>query len=108
MTDQALLNFASGNSQFNDRARLSVNFEDAENILDGARFYLNQRYDLIPQNDSISKNRIQVGHILNYEDKFYRYEQASPATTLFGNSFVTSNLVDRTDLEEFNNRVFVE
>ena len=108
LTDQALLNFASGNSQFNDRARLSVNFEDAENILDGARFYLNQRYDLIPQNDSTSKNRIQVGHILNYEDKFYRYEQASPATTLFGNSFVTSNLVDRTDLEEFNNRVFVE
>jgi len=108
LTDQALLNFASGNSQFNDRARLSVNFEDAENILDGARFYLNQRYDLIPQNDSISKNRIQVGHILNYEDKFYRYEQASPATALFGNSFVTSNLVDRTDLEELNNRVFVE
>ncbi|WP_337892099.1 putative porin, partial [Leeuwenhoekiella blandensis] len=31
LTDQALLNFASGNSQFNDRARLSVNFEDAEN-----------------------------------------------------------------------------
>ena len=108
LTDQALVNFAGGDSQFNDRARLSVNFEDAESILDGARFYINQRYDLIKQNDSVNKNRIQIGHILNYEDKFFEYSQTSPATDLFGESFVTSNLVDRTDYEELNNRVFVE
>jgi len=107
LTDQALVNFASDDSQFSDRARLSVNFEDAESILDGQRFYINQRYDLIPQNDSINNNRIQVGHILNYEDKFYEYRQTSPATGLFGESFVTSNLVDRTDLNDFNNRFFV-
>ena len=108
LTDQALANFASNDTQFNDRARLSVNFEDAESVLDGQRFYINQRYDLIPQNDSINNNRIQVGHILNYEDKFYEYRQTSPATDLFGESFVTSSLVDRTDLNDFNNRIFVE
>ena len=105
LTDQALVNFASGDSQFNDRARLSVNFQDAESILDGQRIYVNHQYDLFKQ-DSLSKNRLEVGHILNYTNKFYRYNQNTPATALFGNSFVTSNLSDKVDLIDFNNQAF--
>ena len=106
LTPQALVNFRSNDSQFDDRAVLSVNFQNAESILDGSRFYLNHKYDLIRQ-DSLSKNRIEIGHVLNYETKFYRYDQTNPATNLFGNSFVTQNISDKTDLSSFNNKAFV-
>nr|WP_262908965.1 putative porin [Leeuwenhoekiella parthenopeia] len=106
LTEQGLINFRSDDSQFDDRAVLSVNFENAESILDGSRFYLNHKYDLIRQ-DTLSKNRIELGHISNYETKFYKYDQTSPATSLFGNSFVTQNISDKTDLKTFDNTAYV-
>ena len=106
LTDQALSNFIGNDSQFDDRSILSVNFEDAESILDGQRIYINQKYDLIKQIDSISNNRIEIGHILNYDDKYYEYRQDSPST-LFGDSFVTSDIQDKVDGTDLNNKLWL-
>ncbi|MFI8377195.1 putative porin [Leeuwenhoekiella sp. NPDC079379] len=107
LTNQALINFAGNDSQFQDRSRLSVNFENAESILDGQRIYINHKYDLIQQNDSVSNNRIEVGHIFNYDDKYYEYRQTAPSS-LFGNSFVTTNLRDKVDVTDLNNELWVK
>ena len=106
LTDQALSNFIGNDSQFDDRSILSVNFEDAESILDGQRIYINQKYDLIKQIDSISNNRIEIGHILNYDDKYYEYRQDSPSA-LFGDSFVTSDIQDKVDGTDLNNKLWL-
>lgn len=101
----ALENFRSNNEEFDDRSRLNVNFQNANNILDGQRFYIDHTYDLIKQTDSAS-NRIQVGHQLVFKDKFYTYTQTTPSNVL-GESFVTGQINDRTDLEDLNNTLYV-
>ena len=106
LQEQAITNFVTEDPEFDDRSRLGVNFENAESVLDGQRFYINQFYDLIDQRDTLSVNRIKLGHVLIFKDKFFEYRQDSPSP-LFGQSFVTNNLKDRVDLEDFNNKVYV-
>ncbi len=45
-------------------------------------------------------------YIKPFKDKFFEYRQDRPSP-LFGESFVTNNLKDRVDLEDFNNKVYV-
>ena len=107
LTESAIESFTSEDPEFDDRSRLAVNYENAESILDGQRFYIDHFYDLLSQKDSLVKNRIQVGHVLTYKDKFFEFRQTQP-TTLYGESFVTTNIKDRVDFEELNNRLFVK
>jgi len=104
LQDIAIEQFTSGDDQFNDRSRLLVNFEDAENILDGTRVYVNHHYKLLGKKDSISDYSLKIGHVFNSEDKFYEYRQTT-ASNLFGEAFQQSNFRDRTDNEETYNEL---
>ncbi|MGB3773701.1 MAG: putative porin, partial [Leeuwenhoekiella sp.] len=106
LTDQALINFQSNDGQFDDRSTLEVNFENAQNIMIGKRFFIDHSYEVLAPQDSIEGNSLKVGHRLNFTDKFYRYDQDAPSA-LFGPSFQTSDLRDRVDLEDFNNDLSV-
>ena len=128
LTDTALENFKGNDSQFNDRSRLAVNFEDAESVLDGQRIFLDQTYELLPQRDSVGvkndsinndslsnknnskynsiRNSLKVGHVLTFRSKFFEYRQDSPAP-IFGTSFQAAGLNDHVDLLDFNNKFFV-
>lgn len=104
LTDQALTNFQSNDGQFDDRSTLAVNFENAENIVEGKRFFIDHFYELLPQKDSVASNSLRLGHRMDFSNKFYRYDQGAPSA-LFGESFQTSDLRDRVDLEDFNNQL---
>lgn len=104
LQDLALEQFASNDSQFNDRSRLLVQFQDAENILDGTRVYLNHHYNLIQKKDSVSSYSLRLGHIFNSENKFYEYRQ-NAANAIFGDAFDDGNFRDRTDHEETYNEL---
>ncbi|MBE16409.1 MAG: hypothetical protein CL867_09165, partial [Cytophagaceae bacterium] len=106
LQDQALEQFRSGDDQFDDRSRLLVQFQDAENILDGTRVYVNHYYNLIQQKDSISDYSLSVGHVFNSENKFYEYRQ-SAASSFFGDAFDSGSFRDRTDHEETYNELNV-
>lgn len=106
LQDQALEQFRSGDDQFDDRSRLLVQFQDAENILDGTRVYVNHYYNLIQQKDSISDYSLSLGHIFNSENKFYEYRQ-SAASSFFGDAFDSGSFRDRTDHEETYNELNV-
>lgn len=99
--------FRSGSNEFRDRARLEVNQEDAENILKGKRFYLDHNYVLFQNKDSIAEHSLSIGNSLQYEEKFYRYTQASPKPELFGEAFTQGAFQDRVDLEEFKAAAWV-
>ncbi len=102
--DDNLAFFESGEDEFKDRGVLEVNFEDAENVLKGKRFYLNHSYDIIDKSDSISKNNLNVKHIMSLRDKSFTFDQIS-ANAFFGDAFQSRSLRDRVTLEELYNQV---
>ena len=115
LKDESVVNFETGAQEFLERPILDVNIENAENILLGKRFYLDQNYNIfnkvvekyLPQtlNDSTSKSRLSVRHLMSFEDKYYQYNQSSANTTIFGDAFKTSNLFDKATLEIFYNEL---
>ncbi|AEH01517.1 putative porin [Lacinutrix sp. 5H-3-7-4] len=105
LTDESVAFFMSGDDEFKNRGVLEVNFENAENILEGKRFYLNQSYDLISKKDSTANNTLSVAHVMNLEDKFYMYDQSIEEDEFFGDAYRTTNLKDKVTLEEFSNQL---
>ncbi|MGB2683965.1 MAG: putative porin, partial [Olleya sp.] len=105
LKDDNLAFFESGDPDFDDRGVLEVNFENAENLLLGKRFYLNHSYDFIRPKDSLSSNSLQLAHVMTLEDKIYTFDQSAANTDYFGEAFRTSSLKDRTELEQFTNQL---
>ncbi len=97
--------FTGDEGNFDDRARIDVNFENAESKLEGLRFYGDHQYELISQRDSLSYNVLSIGNQISYEDKFYEYRQAEPFAG-FGESYEAANLSKETTLEDFNAQAF--
>ena len=96
--------FESGNPEFKDRAVLSVNFEDAENLLKGKRFHLDHLYHIIKPKDSLWNNKLYIEHTMSFEDKYYEYNQTRE-NEYFGDAFQSTNLRDRVTLENFYNQL---
>lgn len=101
--DEDIDNFVSGNEEFIDRAVFDPQFENAENILRGKRFYLDHEYQITEPKDSLS-NALKIGQTIYFEDKYYQFDQ-SRQSDFFGESFLTT-IVDRTTLESFHNRIY--
>ncbi|AUC83612.1 putative porin [Lacinutrix sp. Bg11-31] len=104
LTDESVTFFESGEKDFDDRAVLEVNFEDAESTLRGKRFYINHKYNVISKSDSLTSNNLNVTHIMSLKDKNYLFEQ-DIQNDIFGSSFKTENLRDQFSLEELSNQL---
>jgi glutaredoxin-related protein len=105
--DSNVTYFETGNPEFLDRSILEVNFDganDAENILLGKRFHLKHNYDIVNKKDSLSNNKLSIGHIMTFKDKSYQFDQAR-SSTFFGEAFKSSGLRDKVSLEDFYNQL---
>tara|TARA_R110002073_G_scaffold139232_3_gene289461 strand:+ start:14937 stop:16913 length:1977 start_codon:yes stop_codon:yes gene_type:complete len=91
LTTTSITNFETKDPNFTDRARLETNFNDAETLIRGNRYYLEQAYKLWQRKDSLNnvKTHLKVGSILNYERKHHNYKQDAE-NSLFGDAFFTS------------------
>ena len=89
-----------------DRRVIEVSFEDASSTLEGKRFYLDHYYQVIRANDSSTRG-IQVGHIMGLSDLKYKYNQQTP-NSLFGDSYVSSNVGTTVALEDFTNQLYLQ
>ena len=98
-------NFENGVEEFLDRSILEVNFENAENILKGKRFHLEHNYSIIRKKDSLSKNKLSIGHIISLKDKSFQYDQSNTNTSYFGEAFTSSKFRDRVTLENLYNQL---
>ncbi|NRD21601.1 putative porin [Winogradskyella litoriviva] len=96
-----LEDFTSGNVEFIDRSVFDPNFENAENILKGKRFYFEHSYNLIKKNDSINNDNLIIFNKVLFEDKYFQYTQTSAASDFFGDYF-SSSINDKVTLEYFN------
>lgn len=107
LTEQSLAQYLSGDEEYEDRSRLDVLMEDAENILLGKRFYLNHFYQIVKPGDSLASNALSAGHVFDFSDKKYRYQQAA-AHDFFGPSYESIDLHDEVELERMYNELFVD
>ncbi len=96
-----LNNFTSGNEEFLDRSVFDPAFENAENILEGKRFYFEHSYAVLQDKDSLSNNNINIFNKISFEDKYYQYSQTAADASYFGDAFATS-INDKVKLEHFN------
>ncbi|WP_298556763.1 putative porin [uncultured Algibacter sp.] len=118
LQDVSVANFESGDPDFLDRSILEVNFENAESVMIGRRFHLDHGYNVfnkvvekrLPRtlNDSTSKSRLDVRHVMTFESKYYQYTQASASTDFFGDAFKTRDLDDKVTLGNFYNELQVD
>ena len=100
LTATSIALFEANDPEFEDRGRLDVNFEDAENKLEGLRFFGIQEYELIRKRDSLEYNVLTIGNSISYEDRFYEYRQTEPFEGL-GESYLTGSLKKTTKFEDF-------
>ncbi|WP_310991284.1 putative porin [Aequorivita marina] len=107
LSENSLELFINDDPEFSDRGRLDVNFEDAENKLEGLRFYGDHYYELLSTRDSTGYSVLTLGNVLSYEDKFFRYNQSSPFEP-YGPSYESSNLATKTKLEDFNVKAYAD
>ena len=107
LTPISIINFETNDSNFTDRGRLETNFNDAENILRGNRYYLEQDYKIWQRKDSLNntKSYLKVGNITNYERKHYNFKQTQ-ANAIFGTSFNTI-VSDQVNNTTFNNQAYL-
>ncbi|WP_340077890.1 putative porin [Leptobacterium sp. I13] len=96
--------FESGEDEFTDRSRIDVAFQDAENLLVGKRYFLDHIYTIKQKKDSLSSSELKIAHEINYETKFYRYDQTR-ANDIFGEAFQARNILDRAQLKAMYNQL---
>lgn len=104
LTEESVRFFREGDEDLLDRARVDVNFQDAEGFFIGKRTYLNHHYKILNNRDSLSFNEIKIGHVFQLEDKTYDYKQ-SLQSDVFGEAKRENFLFDRVKLEELYNEL---
>lgn len=105
LNNEDVSNFISGDQNFIDRSVFDPNFDNAENILVGKRFFLNQEYIIIPQKDSINRS-LSIKSSIAFEDKYFQFDQTS-SSDFFGDSFNQSNIRDRVTVENFETKALI-
>ena len=100
ITDADVQRFISGTEEIKDRSVFDPNFENAENILEGKRFHLEQVYNLLTKKDSVNTLGLSITNTISFQDKFYEYNQITAANDFFGTSF-NNTIEDRVALEDF-------
>ncbi len=96
--------FVDDNPEFRDRGRLDVNYEDAETLLKGNRFFIENEYRFIKP-DTTSKTALVIGNQTYYEIKRFTFKQDTPFED-YGVSYKPSNLNKKTSLDKFTSRFY--
>lgn len=99
------LQFESGDPDFIDRPKVDIRFENIDNKILGKRYYLDHQYKLVrKRKDSsyVEKTSLSIGHVFNYETKYYQYLQTA-SNEYFGDA-ILSAINDKATLKTFYNQ----
>ena len=105
LTEQALQQYINKEQEFDDRSVLEVNFEDAESTLFGKRLYFDHNFALAK---NPGKDALRVGHIFDFTYEKFVFNQDAAASDIFGDSFESTGLNDKTRLEKLYNQLYVQ
>ena len=105
LTENSIALFEENVGDFTDRGRLDVNFEDADNLLKGIRYYVDNEYHVIKSADSTSYTRLALGASFMYQEKNYNYSQGT-AFADFGDAYNETNLRDKVTLQHLDTKAY--
>lgn len=102
--------FESEDVAFKNRARINVFFKDAKSILKGKRGFLDHNFRINP---SQGVNNLYLTHQVNFESKYFEFNQATLFSTLddnsriqrFGDAYVTQNINNQVRYNRMYNKV---
>ena len=99
--------FESGNPDYDNRERLEIYFKDAKSFLKGKRIFVDHIFRI---NALQGNNNVYVTHQLNYENKFFEYNQATVPSTVgnttvyrYGDSYIARGINDQTRYNKMHN-----
>jgi hypothetical protein len=107
-------NFESDDVAYKERARLGVYLKDAKTTLIGKRLFLDHNFQINPTKGN---NNLYVTHQINFESKYFEFNQVTIPTSItsntgvettfnrFGPSFVTGNINDQVRYNRMYNKV---
>ncbi len=101
--------FESGNTDFTDRKKVDVRFNDADNKILGKRYYFDHFYKVLKkEKDSsrVEKTSLGIGHVFSYETKYYKFDQIQQSP-YFGNRLVPA-ISDKAQLKAMYNELNTE
>lgn len=101
--------FESGDPDFDERKKVDVRFNDADNKILGKRYYFDHFYKLLKkEKDSsrLERSSLGFGHVFNYETKYYTFDQTQQSI-YFGNRLVPT-IDDMARLKTMYNQVNAE
>jgi hypothetical protein len=81
LDDVSLQNYTDKITEFEDRARLSVKFQNATHFFTGKRYFLEQDYALIMTSDSIPVPALRLGHRIQTDSQRHTFDQLQPLKT---------------------------
>ena len=82
-------NFEGNDPAYNERPRLDVYLKDAKTTLIGTRLFLDHNFQI---NAKKQNNNLYLTHQINFENKYFEFNQATVPTTITSSSGVTSTL----------------
>lgn len=106
LTETARQQYVDAVEEFQNRANLAVQFENAENLFLGRRFLLNQHYKIKKGNDSTQNGQLRLNHKFRIEDKEFSYQQTQ-ASPVFGTALESQNLNTLVQFQDFTNTLGV-
>ncbi len=98
--------FESGDSDFFNRPRVDVRFEDMDNKILGKRYYLDHTFKVIrtrADSSYVEKTSLSLGHVFDYETKYYQFTKTSN-DPYFGEA-ILAPIDDKAYLKTFYNEV---
>lgn len=101
--DRGLSDFTEITDESSDRTILTVNFENAENLLNGKRYFLDHEFR-ISKPDSLGNGKLAIGHQIEYTNKKYYFEQDDTEEVFFGTAQSEDEFVDRVELNLLQNK----
>jgi len=105
-----IVDFEDESDQYKNRQRFNVYSRDARSFMRAKRLFLDHGFRV---NGSDAQNNLYVTHQVNYETKFYEYNQPTLLSTLedrtiiqrFGPSFRPSAINDQTHYNRLYNKI---
>ncbi len=111
LTPDALANFINNDPNFSkNRARLDVNFNDAESILDGKRLFFEHTFKLFSSQDSLNKrdfSNLKIGHSFTRDSRRFEFNQNTPSI-IFGDQRVSGAVANKTQFLLYNHQLFLD
>jgi hypothetical protein len=102
LTAVARQQFIDGEGEFENRAQLGVQFDNAENKFLGRRFMLDHHYKIRKGNDSTQNGQIRLKHKMLFKDKTFGFSQ-SGSVAVFGTALENQNLNTEVEFQDVTN-----